>query len=531
MLKPRDLVLFVIVALSFSSCQPSPKQQNRQALRINLAEDPQTLDPRAARNLNDWAVMRMFFEGLTRIDKEEKPALALASKIEVSEDLKTYTFHLRPSRWSNGDPVTAEDFAYTWKKILDPQFPADYAFQLYVLKNGKAAKQGAVSLDEIGIEVVDPLKLKIELEQPTPYLLQLLASPCFYPVNKRVDQTDPTWMQKAETYVSNGPFLLTELKHRDLIKVRKNEKYWDKDAVSLNEIEIVMVREETELKMFEKEELDWAGSPLSTLPVDALKELKNEKILQTKPILGTHFLRANVDRPPFNHPWIRWAFALAVDRQSIIEHVMQGNQIPATGLVPVALNLQKEPYFQDADGKMALSLFDASLKELGIERKKFPEITLTYVQSERNHLLAQALQQQWFEALGVRVKLEAVERKIYFDRISKQDYQLCSGSWIADFNDPINFLEIFKYKKASTNNTQWESPQFAQLLDTSSKLLDPEQRHEVLSQSERILVDEMPMIPIFHSTLLYLKNKNLQGVVLTSMGHIDFKWAYFEEQK
>lgn len=535
MIIAKKLLALLIVTLFFSSCQPSPKGGGKlakeQILRINLTEDPQTLDPRAVRELNDWALMRMFFEGLTRIDKDEKASLALAKEVEISPDLKTYTFHLRSSRWSNGDPVTAEDFAYSWKKILDPSFPSDYAFQLYVLKNGKAAKQGTVPLDQVGIQVLGPLTLKVELEQPTPYFLQLLASPFFFPVNKKVDLASPAWMQKPTTYVSNGPFLLADMQHRNFIKAQKNPSYWDKDSVRLNEIEVLVLPEETGLRMFEKGQVHWAGSPLSILPVDALKELKTSDLFFTKPILGTHFLRSNVEKTPFNHPWIRWAFALAIDRQAIIDHVLQGNQIPATGIVPTALHLQKEPYFQDGDGKMARALFEASLNRLGLKRENFPEITIIYAHSERNHLITQALQQQWFEAFGIRVKLEALEKKVYFDRISKQGYQLSLGSWIADFNDPVNFLDVFKYKKASTNNTQWENPVFSQLLDNSASLIDPEERKQALSLSEQILMDEMPIIPIYHSTLLYLKEKSLQGVVLTSMGHIDFKWAYFEDQK
>ncbi len=531
----KNLFLLVIVAVGFASCQPAPqkssKQMQGQILRINLGEEPQTLDPRKARDLRDQTVMRLLFEGLTRINRAEKPELALAKDVETSADLKTYTFHLRPSKWSNGEAVTADDFAYAWKKILDPQFPADYAFQLYVLKNAKAAKQGLVSLDEVGIQVVDPLTLKLDLEQPTPYLMELLASPFFFPVNKKLDEANPNWMQKVSTFVSNGPFVLSEWKHQDLLKVKKNDVYWDKNAVALNEINFFMVREETEFKMFEKQEIDWAGSPLSILPVDALEELKKSDLLHVKPILGTSFLRTNVERAPFNHAWIRWAFALAIDRKAIVEHVLRGNQIPATGIVPNSLNLQKEPYFQDADAKMARALFEATLNHLGWKKEKLPEITLTYVQLERNHLVAQALQQQWFEAFGIRVRLEAIEKKVYLDRLAKQDYQLSTGSWLADFNDPINFLETFKYKKASTNNTLWENPSYVQLLDRSGVLADVEERRQTLSQGEQILIDEMPVIPIFHFTLLYVKKPTLKDVVLTSMGNIDFKWAHFEESK
>src|ERR1700722_13941336 len=182
MKKPPILfVLLVILAAGFASCQPTPKEPQRgsrtQKLRINLGAEPQALDPRTVREVKDQAIMRMLFEGLTRVNREEKPELALAKEVEISPDLTPYTFHLRPSQWSNGEAVTGTDFVYAWKKVLDPQFPADNAFQLYVIKNAKAAKQGLISLDEGGVQAVSPLTLKVELEQPTPFFLELLSLP------------------------------------------------------------------------------------------------------------------------------------------------------------------------------------------------------------------------------------------------------------------------------------------------------------------------------------------------------------------
>jgi oligopeptide transport system substrate-binding protein len=522
----RQILLFVIVAFLFSSCQPTPRK-DRQSLRINIGEEPQTLDPRKARDIKDQTLMRMLFEGLTRVNKEEKIELALAESYQISQDLKTYTFIVRPAKWTNGDAVLAEDFVFAWKKILDPSFPSDYAAQLYVIKNAKGAKQGKLDLSTVGVEAINSKTLKVELENPTPYFLELLASPCFFPIHQKNDQQHPKWAGDPSQYVSNGPFSFSEWKHQDFLKLKKNPSYWDHSSVFLNEIELVMVTEETELGMFEKEELDWAGSPLSILSVDALNTLREKNLLHTQPILGTHFLRANVERAPFQHPWIRWAFALGIHRQSIIDHILQGNQVAATGLVPPVMNLQKEPFFKDGDASMAKALFETAKKEL--ELSKMPEIILTYTMNERNHLIAQAVQQQWYQAFGIRIHLEGVERKIYFDRISKQDYQLSIGSWVADFNDPVNFLENFKYRTTGTNNTRWENPQYIQILDHSFAANDENKRKELLSRGERILIDEMPVIPIFHYTLLYVKNKKLHDVVLTSMGNIDFKWARFDD--
>ncbi len=534
----RYLILVLNLALLIVGigCQSSSSQQKNkneaasQTLRINIGEEPQVLDPRKARSLGGQTVMRMLFEGLVRVDKEQKPELALASRVDISPDFKIWTFYLKESSWSNGDPVLASDFEYAWKKILAPDFPSDLGSYLYLIKNAKAAKDGKVGLDLIGVKALDKRTLQVELENPTPYFLDVAASSAFFPVNQKVDEKNPSWPQNASTYVGNGPFLLKEWKHQDHLTLVKNDKYWDRNAVKMQTLELPMLQEETELKCFEKNELDWAGSPISTLPVDALNALRKENKLNTKELLGTYFLRVNTQTPPFNHPLMRKAFALAMDRKSIVDHVTQGNQIPATGLVPLSLKLQQQSYFQDANAEEAKNLFNQALNALQLSKESFPEISLLYRTSERNHLIAQAIQQQWFEAFGIRIKLQSVEGKVYFDRVSKQDFQLSCGSWIADFADPINFLEVFKYQKGSSNNTLWENPQYIALLDQSAQASDAEQRVKLLAQSEQILIDEMPIIPIFYYTMLYVNQPYLKDVVLTPMGQIDFKWAYIDKE-
>lgn len=512
-------------------CQSRPQKnhQNTQTLRINIQGDPQALDPRKVRSLSGQILARMLFEGLTRINREEKAELGLARSVSISDDLKIYTFHLKDSVWTNGDPVLASDFVYAWKKILSPDFPSDTSFYLYVIKNAKAAKEGKLPVDSIGVKVIDDKRFEVELESPTPYFLDLVALPAFFPVNQKVDENNPSWCQNATTHIGNGPFQLIEWKHQDHLTLVKNDQYWDAPTVHIATLELQMLKEGTELNCFEKNELDWAGSPLSTLPVDALHALKKENKLHTKELLGTYFIRVNTEAAPFHHPSMRKAFALAMNRRMIVDHVTQGNQIPATGLVPIALKLQKQPYFHDADLTTARHLFDEALTAQQLKKENLPEISLMYSQAERNHLIAQAVQQQWYEAFGIQVKLQSVEGKVYFDRVSKQDFQLSFGSWIADFADPINFLEVFKYKKGGSNNTLWENSHYIELLDRSAKVVDPQQRHELLAKSEQILIDQMPMIPVFYYTMLYVNQPHVKDVALSSMGQIDFKWAYIEK--
>jgi oligopeptide transport system substrate-binding protein len=507
------------------------QSERGHTLKVNLGGEPQTLDPRMVKDLQSQTVAQMCFDGLTRIDPHDLPQLAVAEKIEVSSDGKVYTFYLRDSRWSNGETVTADDFAYAWKKSLNPSFPSDRAFQLYPIKNAEAAKKGMVAVDEIGIKVLDAKTLQVELERPTPYFLELTALPVYFPIHQKTDEVNSHWAQDASTYICNGPFVPKEWRHSDCFEVIKNSQYWDVAHVKLEGIQLVMVSEATEFKMYEKKELDWAGSPLSVLPLDALSQLRQRKEFHSKPFLATYFFNTNVTKAPFNHPLVRKAFGLAINRQEIIDHILQGKQIPATGLVPTAMGLQEAPYFKDGDVEMAKRCFNQALEEQGLSLSDLPRIVLLYITSERNNLIAQAVQAQWNSILGVDVKIEPMERKTFYDRLSKKDFQIAIGSWTADFNDPLNFLEIFKNKSVGSNHTSWENPRYEALLDQALSLSDVKERQRVLQESESILINEMAIIPLFHYTMLYLESEKVKDVAISKVGGIDFKWAFIVKGK
>ncbi|HEY2810150.1 MAG TPA: peptide ABC transporter substrate-binding protein [Rhabdochlamydiaceae bacterium] len=524
-------ILLFCLGLLVCGCQSSkPPAQKIASARITILNEPSTLDPHQARDIHSLTIVRLLFDGLTRVGKTEKAELALAKSVSYSQDMKTYTFFLRDAKWSNDDSVTAQDFAYAWKKLLDPQYPSDIASYLYILKNAKAIKEGKLKPEALGVRVVDDKTLEVELEHSAPYFLELVAFPAFFPVNARFEAVNPNWAQSAASYVCNGPFRLREWKHSDRIVVEKNSTYWDAHAVELKELEIVVVNDEdTALKMFEKKELDWTGSPLSTLPVESINALRKQNILKTKEMLATYFIRVNTEHSLLKDARIRRALAMAIDRKEIVEHVTQGNQIPATGLVPLSFGLQEEPYFTDGAIPEARSLFLESMNALQVDKKAFEELTLFYSATQRNHLIAQAVQQQWNKVFGIRVKLESCENKVYFDRIKKQNYELAIGSWVADFNDPINFLDVFRYKTEGLNNTHWENSQYAELLRRSEIEANPIERLNLLKESEKLLIAEMPILPIFYFTMLYGQQSRLEDVILSSMGVLDFKWAKVAE--
>lgn len=524
-----------IMIFAFGGCSKknarsssSPNAAPKQVLRLNIASEPQTLDPRKARALADINLVKMFTEGLTRADKDGNPSLALAENVQVSDDGLTYSFTIRPSKWSNGDPITSNDFVYAWKKSLSPTFNSPNAFMLYVIKNAKEVKLGKLPASLLGIETPDSQTLTIKLKHPVPYFFELIQHPIFFPVNKKYEQMHPNWAENKETHLSNGPFKMREWKHHNFIEATPNAEYWDAKAVQIHNLKMYMVTEETGFKMFDSKELNWEGSPFSSIPIDAIYSLKQTSQLKSSPILGTEWIRINIDKSPFQSKKLRRAFGLAINRQDIVDHVTQGNQTPATGIVPITMGLQEKPYFRDGQTEKALELFEEALQELNLTIDQLPEIVLTYHSNERSYAVSQALQQQWFAALGIRVRLEPLESKVYFNCISKQDYTLALGSWFADFNDPINFLEVFKTRANGTNNTNWESPSYSELLETSYLCSDPHERLSYLKHSEQLIIEDMPVIPIYYYTLLFVKDDNLQDVVLTKTGNIDFKWAHLK---
>ncbi len=520
-LKIFNVVLFYLLLIGCSSS----KKQN--VLSLNLRGDPVTLDPRLARDLGSLAVTRTLFDGLVRINKAEKAELSIAETVDISSDETVYTFVLKPTVWSNGKAVTAQDFVYAWKKVLTPEFPSSQAFHLYVIKNGRKAKEGKISFDQVGIKALDERTLQVELEHPVPYFLDLIALPVFFPIPENSDEAGSGDPCHETSFVGNGPFMLNSWKHSDVLKVKKNPTYWDADQVKLGGIDFFMVEEASALAMFRRGELDWVGSPLCVIPVDAIERLKQEGILQRKPFLATYFIRINTEAAPFQKPLMRRAFGMGINRSEIVDHVMRGGQQAATQFLPPSFGTH--PYFIDGNVELARNYFAEGLKEL--EGEELPVISFLYPAGERTHLMAQVLQDQWYSTFGVSVKLCAVERKVFFDRLAKGSFQLAAGSWFADFNDEINFLEIFKFKEGGSNSTAWDNVDYRHLLDKALKSKERKERKEIFDACEEILMKEMPIIPIYHPMMVYVLNKKIKDVILLNFGTIDFKWAYLDIPK
>jgi oligopeptide transport system substrate-binding protein len=521
------LAVVLFFSLLGTSCQKKERssQEQIQCVHLNLSNEPATLDPRKGGDIISSHLHFLLFEGLVRLNQDDSITPALAKSFEISADGTVYTFFLRDAMWSNRTPITAFDFEKSWKDMIDPSFPCPNAHLLYPIKNAEAAKQGKVPLSEVGIIAKDDKTLIVTLEKPIPYFLDLVSFCVFFPINQQIDKEYPDWaLHAGKHYVSNGPYILKEWKHNNEIIVMKNPLYWDQDHIQHDTIHFSMIDNEmTALQMFENGELDMLGDPISPLPVDALLSLKKKNKIHVKPVGGTMIISFNVDAFPLTNEKIRKAFAYAIDRKSIVKNITQMDEIVATNAIPPILkNHRNRLFFKDGDIGQAQLLLQEGMKELGITKNAFENIVYYYTSSERNHKIAQAIQQQWHSALGLHIKIESLDNKVLMDKLMKRDFAFGQCFWFTQYNDQMNIFERFKSKMNSKNYSNWENSEFIRLLEASF-YENGLKRAEILEKAEEIFLNEMPICPLYHCVMSYIVQPHLNDVGITSIGDLVFE--------
>lgn len=353
------IITIFLSILQFCSCSSGTDQrtapnQVKDEISIAINEDIQTLDPRKVRSLVSINTVNCLYEGLVKMNLDGTIRNALADTIEVSADHKSYTFQIKDAYWSNGDKICAKDFEYSWKSQLSKEFVAPYSYLLFVLERGKAAFDGMDIADNVGVFSVDEKTLLVSLEYPVPYFLQLLTSPCFFPVNHKIASKNSEAISgKSGQLISNGPFILDSWKPQNELHVIKNLNFRNASSIMLKGVRFIYLEDSTALNLFEDGQIDWVGSPLGSIPFDALTSMKN--ILISLPAYGGGYCKVNCTTLPFSNLKMRKAFCYAVNRRELVKNLLQGNYIPITSFVPSSMNLSNEPHFQDNDKKTAKS--------------------------------------------------------------------------------------------------------------------------------------------------------------------------------
>jgi oligopeptide transport system substrate-binding protein len=500
------------------------KLASEQVLRLSFLFLPISMDPRLGGDENSERLLELLFEGLMRMGSDGKPTCGIAKTYEVSSDLKCYTFKLRESFWNNGDRILAYDFEYAWKKILSPDFSTSFAYFFYPIKNAKFAKEGKITLDEVGVKALDERTLRVELENPSPSFLELTAYTLFSPVNHRVDRIHPNWAeQEGKNYVCNGPFFLMKANQARGYELVKNPHYWNERRVSLDRIFVTHNNSYTELQMFKNDEIDWLGRPLS--PWDPSFVNSCVEKVESCPTPRIFWYVFNVKRFPFTHPKLRKAFAYALDKRARVEELRYDGSPAATPL-PIQHTLLKGQKSVEKDKDQALLLFDQALFELGIKKEDFPVITLMHTTGGIRGKTSELIRKQWEETFDIRCRIESHEWTIIFERMTQGDYQVSAMNWRSSTSDPIYTLNAFRYASEKVNFAKWEDVEYQKLLDAADKEVDFQKRQQFMRAAEEILCEEMPVIPIYNEVQQFKRKSRLQVAVNPHTGHVDFSNAF-----
>ncbi|MGM1046540.1 MAG: peptide ABC transporter substrate-binding protein [Bacillota bacterium] len=513
-----------------------PKEQ---VFRMNFASEPPTLDPGQSQDNASNTVINAVFEGLARKGTDGEPVPAVAESWEISEDGLKYVFTLRKdAKWSNGDAVTAKDFEFAWKRVLDPKFtPAPpYVYQLYYIKNAEAYNLGDIKdANEVGIKATDDHTLEVTLENPTPYFLNLMSFQTYYPIHSSAKDNDK-WATKPETLIGNGPFKMSKITKGQKIELVKNDQYWDNKSVKLEKVEMSIVNSSaTELSSYRNNELDYAGQPTGSIPTDQLNAVKKElpEELNIKGISSTYFYVFNTTAKPFDNVNIRKAFSMALDRKAITEKITMAGEIPAFGFVPPGIKGVKEEYRTEVPDTYFEENLDEAKKLLaqGMQEEGYttlPEVTLIHNSDDRHKKIALAVSDMWKKNLGVEVKVQNQEWGVFLKNRQNLDYQIARSGWGADYNDPMTYIDMWT-SKSGNNDSGFKNEEYDKLVNEAYSSSDNAKRMEMMADAEKILVqDNQVVLPLFYYSNVSLVKPWVKGLTLDYKGDIDFTRAYIE---
>ena len=496
-----------LVSAILIGCGSSGPDESKKILRITVGAETEDIDPHVVTGVPEHHIIASLSEGLVAEDPVDlHPVPGVAEKWDVSEDGKVYTFHFRENaKWSNGDPVTANDFVQSYKRILTPALASKYAYMLFVMEGAEDYNSGKLKdFTKVGAKALDDRTLQITLNAPTPYFLSLLNHYTWFPVHiATVEKHDGMTKRgsgwtKPENFVGNGAFTLKSWRLGSKIVVEKSKTYWDVATTKLDEIHFYPFEKETpQEKAFRAGQLH----NIYTLHNDKIATYKEKHAdeLRVKPHLATYFYRFNVTRKPCDDVRVRKALAMAIERESLVKNVTKGEQMPATFFTPpgVAGYTARAKFEENVEEARKL------LAEAGYpDGKGFPALELLYNTTEGHRIIAEAIQQMWKKNLNIDVTLQNQEWKVYLDRQREMDYQVSRAGWTGDYPDPNTFLDMWT-SWSQQNQTGWENAEYDALIRKAAVTKDPAARLEVFQQAEEILLNELPVIPIYIYTRVY----------------------------
>jgi len=493
----------------------------------------QTTDPHIATGLPEHHVITSILEGLvTKNTYTLEPEPGVAESWDISSDGLTYTFYLRENAlWSNGDLITAEDFRWSWERALTPELAAQNSYMLYPILNAEAFNTGEISdFSQVGIKVISDLVLEVQLRAPTPFFLQLMDHYITYPVHRETVEsfglyTDnlSRWSREGNI-VSNGPFELTEWQVNSHVRVEKRENYWDADTVKLNAIVFYPTENLiTEERMFRDGLLHRTEEvPLDKVPVYLAEDPDSIVIA---PYLSSYFYLINTTREPFNDVNVRRALSMAVDRDLLNETVLENIMQPAYFLTPPGTIGYEPPVTFGYDPEQARAL----LADAGYPNGEgFPTFEILYNTQENHRKIAIAIQEMWREQLNINVSIVNQEWQVYLESVDNMNYDVARRGWVGDYVDPNTYLDMY-ITGGGNNNVGFSNPRYDEIvIDEAPLKLDNKERFALYREAETILMNEMPIIPIYIYQTKNLKSPDIKGAPSNIMDHYNWKYIYLE---
>ena len=529
MKNPGRLIGFALISFFVCSLTSCDSSGSRADLVILNGAEPESIDPAVITGQLDGRVAYALFDGLAHFDRYGIPQPAIAQSWDISSDAKTYTFHLRSNaKWSNNEPVTANDFVESWKRTLLPETAAEYAYVMYHIKNAEAFNEGKIKdFSLVGVHALDTQTLRVELEDPIPYFLDLLSYVPYLPVYiPSVKQFGDDWI-KPTHLVNDGPFLMEEWRLNYRIRLRKNPNYWDAQNVHLQTVDLLPIENAISAYNFYASKvadliLDKGLTPPSLIP-----ELKRRPDFHAAPFLGDYFIRFNVTRKVFSDARVRQAFAMAIDRERIVRKITQAGEPPAYSFTPPGTADYRPPEMFHFDPEKARTLLaDAGYRQ----GRGFPTVTYLYDNKKLNEDIAVEIQSMLWQELGVRVELQKQEWKVYLNSMNRRDYDFCRSSWIGDYNDPNTFLDCF-VTNGGNNRTGWSNQQYDRLIEAAAKEADQRKRFDYFRQAEDILLNQAtPICPLyFYMGIQIYDNARLGGIEPNLLDEHPFREMYRKE--
>jgi oligopeptide transport system substrate-binding protein len=504
-----------------------------KVLMLQEGTEPRTLDPQLAQGVPEHHTIMALIEGLVGegLKSSSDCVPGMADRWEHNDDFSVWTFHIGEDRkWSNGDPVTAHDFVFSYKRLLTASFGAPYAEYLFVLKGAEDYYRGKIKdFDQVGVKALDDHLLRLELVGPTPYLLSLVRHDSWFPVHPktilkfgRMDERDTKWT-KVGNFVGNGPFMLKSWYPNDVIETVRNPLYWDAANVKLNGINFYSIENlDTAERAFQAGQLH----KILQVPLDkvAYYRTKFPQLIRIDPYNGVYFYRLNVERKPLDNPKVRLALNLAIDREALVKNVLRAGQKPATGFTPPGMGdyqvLDKIRYNPDKARQL--------LAEAGYPNGKgFPKLSVLFNTLETHRTVAEAIQQMWKSELNIDIALENQEWKVFQDTMNKIDFDICRYGWIGDYMDPVTFLNIWTTGNGN-NNTHWSNPEYDRLISLAARTGDPTARFDILHEAEDLLLNEPPIVLLYWYTNFYLLQPSVKNWYPLALDNHNYKFIDLE---